>query len=135
MKALDTNILVRYYLQDDKTQGHIAYRVIEREAELFVAKTTLLELQWVLSSNRKTPFPHRQISKVIEHLMRLPNVTIEDYYTVLMALESYRRGLDFAGALHLAAAQGCTTMLSFDGRRFVRRANRLKLKPRCEVPA
>ena len=135
MKALDTNILVRYYLQDDKTQGHIAYRVIEREAELFVAKTTLLELQWVLSSNRKTPFPHRQISKVIEHLMRLPNVTIEDHETVLMALESYRRGLDFADALHLAAAQGCTAMLSFDGRRFVHRANRLNLKPRCEVPA
>jgi len=44
-------------------------------------------------------------------------------------------GLEFADALHLAASGACSTFLTFDDRKFARRAQRLKLTPVCEIPA
>ena len=46
-----------------------------------------------------------------------------------------RRGVEFADALHLAAAHACTAMLTFDDRRFARRARALGAKPAVVVPA
>ena len=71
MIAVDTNILVRYYAQDDRDQA---------------------------------------------------------------ALYMSRAGLEFPDALHLAAAAHCSRFLTFDDRRFSRRARRLKLKPPVSVP-
>lgn len=39
MKSFDTNILVRYYVQDEPRQGAIATRIMTAEPELFVSKT------------------------------------------------------------------------------------------------
>ena len=41
MRAVDTNILARFYLRDDAAQGRIA-------AGVLVPKTVILELEWVL---------------------------------------------------------------------------------------
>lgn len=43
--------------------------------------------------------------------------------------------MDFADALHLAASHDCEDLVTFDGRRFARRARRLALKPPVTVPA
>jgi predicted nucleic-acid-binding protein len=135
MKALDTNILVRYYLQDDARQGRIALTLMQEEPALWVAKTTVLELEWVLGSNETHPFPPDKISQGIDHLLRLPNVTVEDHEAVAAALRWYQQGLDFADALHLASARDCAELLTFDDRRFARRATRLRLKPPVTTPA
>ena len=47
MRAVDTNILARFYLRDDATQGRIAASVLAA-GDLFVPKTVILELEWVL---------------------------------------------------------------------------------------
>ncbi|MCK7494419.1 MAG: hypothetical protein MZW92_26990 [Comamonadaceae bacterium] len=55
MPALDTNVLVRYVVQDDAAQLAAAKRLISRcVAEglaLFVPVTVVLELEWVLRSS------------------------------------------------------------------------------------
>ncbi len=52
MPALDTNVLVRYIVQDDAAQLAVAARFINRclaeGATLFVPVTVVLELEWVL---------------------------------------------------------------------------------------
>ncbi|MEI8210469.1 MAG: hypothetical protein WCG16_14760 [Methylococcales bacterium] len=72
---------------------------------------------------------------VFEHLQGLPNIIIEDEFSLQTAIAWCRAGLEFPDALHLAASSACSTFLTFDDRRFARRAQRLNLMPICEVPA
>lgn len=134
MKALDTNILVRYYAQDDPRQSPVATRLIAEESALFVSKTILIEFWWVLTKAEKFRFPVDKVASVLEHLLGLPNVVVEDDGAVIKALAWCRAGLEFQDALHLSAAAQCDSMLTFDDRRFARRANRLGLHPPCLTP-
>ncbi len=47
VRAVDTNILARYYLRDDAVQGRVAAGVLSA-GDVFVPKTVVLELEWVL---------------------------------------------------------------------------------------
>jgi predicted nucleic-acid-binding protein len=100
---------------------------------LFVAKTVVAELEWVLRGYYElTP---AQIHAVLTHLLGLRNVTIEQATAVETALRYYQQGIDFADALHLASSQHCSMLLTFDDRKFARRARRLTLKPPVTVPS
>lgn len=126
MRAVDTNVLARYYLRDDPTQARLAGKILSAGG-VFVPKSVILELEWVLRSVAEQPG-----SKVIDclaHLIALPGVTVEDHDQVEAALRHCRNGVDFADALHHAASHACIEMLTFDDRRYVRRASRLGLKP------
>lgn len=135
MKSLDTNILVRYYTQDDALQSPITLRLFRDEPELFVTKTVLLEFFWVLTQAERFRFPPEQVMAVFEHLQGLPNVVIEDELSLRTAITVCRAGLEFPDALHLAASGACSAFLTFDDRKFARRAQRLNLVPVCEIPA
>jgi len=78
MKSVDTNILVRYYAQDDALQSPLAFRIFSDEPALFVTKTVLLEFFWVLTQAEKFRFQPEQVMAVFEHLQGLPNIVIED---------------------------------------------------------
>ncbi len=134
MKSVDTNILVRYYAQDDVLQSSLALAVFRNEPQLFVTKTVLLEFFWVLSQAEKFRFPTEQIMTVFEHLQGLPNVIIEDDVSLQAAIIGCRAGLEFADALHLAASKQCDAFVTFDDRKFARRALQLNLMPPCEIP-
>ena len=137
MIGLDTNILARYYIEDEAdiesiSQREIARGIIEAGAPLMVCKTVLLELEWVMRGYYE--FERDQIAQVMQHLMSLTHVSIEDRDAVEHALASYSAGLDFADALHHACYRSCRSMLTFDDRKFVRRATRLALVPKVKVP-
>ena len=126
MRAVDTNVLVRYYLRDDPAQARRADKILSAGA-VFVPKTVVLELEWVLRSVAEQP-----ASKVLDclsHLLALPGITIEDHEQVEAALRHCRQGVDFADALHHAASHACSEVLTFDDRRYARRAARLGFKP------
>jgi hypothetical protein len=53
---------------------------------------------------------------------------------VEQALANTEAGLDFADALHHASYRACTSVASFDDRRFARRAKKLGLSPGVMVP-
>ena len=130
MRAVDTNILARYYLRDDAVQGRVAAGVLSA-GDVFVPKTVVLELEWVLRY-----VANQSENKVIEclaHLIALPGVTVEDRDEIEAAL-AHSRGIDFADALHLAASKSCSELLTFDDRGYARRAKRLRLKPPVRVP-
>jgi predicted nucleic-acid-binding protein len=134
VKSVDTNILVRYYAQDDALQSPLALRIFSNEAELFITKTVLLEFFWVLTQADKFRFPPEQVMTVFEHMQDLPNITIEDELSLRTAITWCRAGLEFPDAFHLAASGACSVFLTFDDRKFARRAQHLKLTPVCEIP-
>ena len=126
MRAVDTNVLARYYLRDDVAQARLAEKVLAA-GDVFIAKTVVLELEWVLRAVAEQPAD--KVLACLEHLVALPGVTVEDEEQVQAALQVSRQGMDFADALHHAAAAHCRQMLTFDDRRFARRAARLGLRP------
>ena len=126
MRAVDTNVLVRYYLRDDPAQARLAEKALSA-GDIFVPKTVLLELEWVLRSVAEQPAG--KVLDCLGHLIALPGVTVEDHDQIETALRRCRQGVDFADALHHAASHACTELLTFDDRRYVRRAARLGLKP------
>ena len=137
MIALDSNILARFYVDDPSDpeatqQRPIANAVISQNPSLFVPLTVLLELEWVLRAFYR--FQSEDVTKVIAHLLGLPNVNLEESARIAAALDPYRRGLDFADALHLSASTHCEALYSFDDRKFARPAQRLGAMPEVVVP-
>ncbi|MCP4700179.1 MAG: type II toxin-antitoxin system VapC family toxin [Gammaproteobacteria bacterium] len=115
MIAADTNLLVRFLARDDKLQAMRAVKLIKGEAEVFIAKTVLLETAWVLRS--AYDFEALEIINAFQGLGGLQNVVFEDTPSVVLALQWVRENsLDFADALHLATAQtiGAQPFYSFD---------------------
>ena len=131
MHAVDTNILARYYLQDDAHQANLARGLLE-DGNVFVPKTVLLELEWVLRGVAGQP--RGKVLACLRHLTALSGVTVEDQNQVDAALDAAQQGIDFADALHHAASTACDVMLTFDDRAFARRATKLKMKPAVRVP-
>lgn len=137
MIGLDTNVLARYYVQDDSDaeaalQHEAARRLIESGEALMVSKSVLLELEWVMRGYYG--FSGAEFSAAVGHLLSLAHVVIEDAEGIEQALSHLSAGLDFADALHLVSYRQCTSMASFDDRRFARRARRLNLSPKVAVP-
>jgi predicted nucleic-acid-binding protein len=137
MIALDTNVIARFYVDDPSDPQALAQRpaarkIFEEANALFVPMTVVLELEWVLRAFYG--FSTAQFVKVVRHLAGLPHVTLDSAPTVLAALQDHADGLDFADALHLRASSTCEAMVSFDDKKFARRAARLKLLPPVTIP-
>jgi predicted nucleic-acid-binding protein len=111
VRAIDTNVLVRFLTGDDSHQAARARRLIEA-GDIFVATTVLLEAEWVLRS--AYGFAPSAIAAALRGFAGLPGVALEDPALAALALDWAEKGLDFADALHLARAQGCTAFMSFD---------------------
>ena len=102
------------------------------EAIGFEALRRSLELEWVLRGFYG--LPPRDISRVLRALASIEHITLEDRDEVLVAVDAFDKGLDFADALHLASGAHCSMLMSFDRRRFAGKARRLGLKPDVVVP-
>jgi predicted nucleic-acid-binding protein len=131
VRAVDTNILARFYLRDDAAQGRIAASVLSA-GDVFIPKTAILELEWVL--RYVADQPESKVIECLAHLIALPGITVEDRDEIEVALSHCRNGIDFADALHLAASSACSELLTFDDRGYARRAKKLRLKPAVLVP-
>jgi predicted nucleic-acid-binding protein len=136
MIGLDTNILARYYIDDEDKealgQHRIARDLIESGKDMMVCKTVLLEFEWVMRGYYG--FKADEILGVFQHLLSLEQISIEDRHLVERALDSFAEGLDFADALHHASYHQCTSMVSFDDKKFARRIKKLSLMPTVAVP-
>ena len=111
MRAIDTNVVVRFLTNDDKRQAKAARAAIEA-GHIHISLTVLLEAEWVLRSAYGLE-PVR-IAESFQDLAGLPTITVEEPVKLARALDRTLRGMDFADALHLAKAEGCTAFLSFD---------------------
>lgn len=113
MRAIDTNVIVRFLTGDDPAQAARARKLVEAGG-IFVPTSVLLETEWVLRSGYG--FAAERLVRALRDFAGLPGVTLEDPQLAALALDWAEQGLDFANALHLASARGCTAFLSFDRR-------------------
>ena len=118
MRAVDTNVVVRFLTGDDPTQASRAKAVIDA-GDVFVGTTVLLETEWVLRS--VYGFAREDVARALGALAGLPGVSVASPALLGEALQRTVSGMDFADALHLGAAERCEAMLTFD-RRFIEAA-------------
>ena len=119
MAGLDTNVLVRFLVQDDARQGGAAARLIRSGVEaggaLFVPVTVVLELEWVLRAS--FGFDKPAILQALFGLMGSFELSFESEGAVELALGTYADGkADFADCLHaaLATMAGAQPLWTFD---------------------
>lgn len=133
MRALDTNVLARFFI-DDADDAQAAKQRPSAVAALseraFVAVTVLLELEWVMRGFYG--LPPTDISRVLRVLSSIEHITLEDRSAVLMALDAFDQGLDFADALHMARSSRASGFATFD-QRLAKRAKDLALSPPVEL--
>ena len=138
MIGLDTNILARYYIDDEsdaeaQRQRLAARRLIESGQPLMVSKSVILELEWVMRGYYG--FDPAEVASVMQHLLEQAHITVEDRDAVEQALSTAGAGIDFADALHHASYKSCDSVATFDDRKFARRAKKLGLAPAVMVPS
>lgn len=137
MIALDTNVLARYYVVSSdapsKKQGAAAKKLLESGKALYVSKSVVLELEWVLRGYYKSP--PEDVLTVLMHLLAMPNLEIEDRVAVELAAAAVGDGFDFSDALHHASSRHCTSMATFDDKKFARRATAKGWKPPAKLVA
>ena len=136
MIGLDTNILARYYIDDEadveaQRQRLAARRLIESGQPLMVSKSVILELEWVMRGYYG--FTPAEVASVMQHLLGQAHITVEDRDSVEQALSTAEAGIDFADALHHASYKACNSVATFDDRKFARRAKKLGLAPAVMV--
>ena len=113
MKALDTNVLARFFINDADDPEAIQQRpaaIAALSGAVFVPVSVILEFEWVMRGFYE--LTRKDIQRVFESLCGLENVQIEDRGIVLTALSAYQQGLDFSDALHLTRANFCNTFLT-----------------------
>jgi len=118
MIGLDTNVLVRYIMQDDARQSLLATGLVESlsaEAPGFVPLVSVVELAWVLSSAYE--LDREQLIEAFEGLLRTKEIVVDRAETVWKALRVFQSGnADFADCLieRTAASAGCERTMTFD---------------------
>ncbi len=126
MTAIDTNVVVRYIVQDDPDQFARASELV-RSTFCYVPDTVLLESVWVLQQVYK--FAPSNIVANLSSFLGLATIRVRDPASITNALGWYADGLDFADSLHLATCQHLATLKTFDSR-FIKRS---RSKGRCSV--
>lgn len=119
MASLDTNVLVRYLVQDDDLQLAAAKKLIRaalRAGEtLYIPMTVMLELEWVLRSS--FGFEKEQVTTTVSSLLASAELSFESEAALEIALALYKKNsADFADCVHIALSHvaGESPLWTFD---------------------
>ncbi len=118
MIGLDTNVLVRYIMQDDAAQSPRATDLIEAltvDEPGFVSIVAVVELGWVLSSSYG--LSRQQLGQAFEALLRTKEIVVDRADSVLKAVRRFSAtSADFADCLieRAGADAGCRCTMTFD---------------------
>jgi predicted nucleic-acid-binding protein len=119
MIGLDSNVLVRFLIEDDKAQSQKAARLVARavarEEPLFVSDIVLCETVWVLLSAYRVP--RGEVAAILGRLLKAKHLSFADGDRLERALQSFIAGKgDFADYLvrEQALAAGCSAVATFD---------------------
>jgi predicted nucleic-acid-binding protein len=118
MTGLDTNVLARFFAQDDPDQSRHVDQVLQSltpEAPGFVSLVSLTELVWLLCGSYGVSKP--QLIECVKQLLNSPEVVLEGQTAVTQALHRFAKAkVDFVDCLiercgHVA---GCKETVTFD---------------------
>ena len=119
MIGLDTNVIVRYLVQDDAAQCAIVNRLFEQEltddTPGYLSLIALIEVVWVLQAGYESE--REDVAAIIEKLLRSRAIVVESAETVCQALREFRAGrAEFADCLIERAGKtaGCSEIVTFD---------------------
>lgn len=118
MIGLDTNVLVRYIMQDDPKQSAKASKLIESldsDNPGYITQVSVIELYWVLTSSYG--LTGEQVTQALEAILRTKQLVVERADHVTRALRAFAGGkADFADCLieRSASEAGCTQTMTFD---------------------
>ena len=119
MKGIDTNILVRFLVGDDKVQARKVYKIFKKaestKDELFVPLLVILESIWVFESVYE--IPREEILDSISELLLMPILKFEQQPVIHQFIQNAQgNSYDLSDLLiaHSAKEQGCDTVITFD---------------------
>ncbi len=133
MKALDTNVLARFFIDDPEDVQAAKQRpaaIAALSERTFVSVTVILEFEWVMRGFYG--LSRRDVGRILGALSGIENVTLEDRGAVMAAFDGFEKGLEFADALHLARASRTSAFVTFD-QKLAKRAARLDMVPNIEL--
>lgn len=117
--GLDTNVLVRYLVQDDPAQSEIANSIMENEISPenrgFVSCVVLCEVVWVLKWAYKQP--KARLLEVVRLMFETNSIEIERRAEVWRAYRAFTQGdADFSDYLiaEVAHSHGVDKVYTFD---------------------
>jgi predicted nucleic-acid-binding protein len=119
MIGLDTNVLLRYFLADDRAQNERAVRFVSSRCSTddpgFVNRIALCEMVWVLTRSYK--YGRAQIAQTVEALLVASDIVVEDRDAVWRALNNFENsGAGFTDLLmsEINRTEGCEATATFD---------------------
>ena len=130
MRAVDTNLVVRLFAQDDAGQAAAARQAMVADS-VFVPKTVVVEFEWVMRGVYGAT--RAMIASAIETILATANVEVEDSTAIAQAVNWFKAGMDFADAVHLTSSSHAELFLTFDAS-LRRRASTLGAKPVAVAP-
>jgi len=118
--ALDTNVLVRFLVEDEPEQTQRArallQKAIEADAPCYVSDVVICEVVWVLETSYKVR--KEEVVQILGRLLRARHLVFSSVDGLSRALEAHRSGKgDFADYLirEHSRAFGCEAVATFDG--------------------
>lgn len=119
MLGLDTNILIRYIVQDDPVQSPLVSQFLKRKCTeknpCYIGHIVLCEVVWVLES--AYGYSREQVAETLKLILETRHFCVEEPGSAWSALKAYRaRGVDFSDALLGETNQlhGCETTVTLD---------------------
>jgi len=119
MNALDTNVLIRFLVADDKIQAQKVYDLFKRaeagKEQFWVPLTVVLEIIWVLES--VYAIPRKEIIGALHELLMMPILKFELHSAIKNFVVTAREStFDLSDILiaHSAKIHGCNCVLTFD---------------------
>lgn len=89
MIALDTNVLLRYLLQDDDHQSKSAAALMKGDSPVLITDVVLVETVWVLTG-KKYKLGRESIINVVMALFEERNIVFEDGQAIWCALNDFK---------------------------------------------
>jgi predicted nucleic-acid-binding protein len=119
--GIDTNVLVRLLVQDDRAQSRrareLVQQAVDRERVVWVSLLVMIETEWVLRS--RYAFSKAATLQLIVSLLETREFTFEDEPALEEALHHWKESpCGFADCLIIAHNRraGCSATASFDRR-------------------
>lgn len=120
MRAVDTNVLLRFFTRDDEKQFSLAYRFLTEkctvENQAYITSIVLVEIVWSLERSYK--YDRKKISAALTLLFNSREILIEHQDEAQKANELYlektAQGFTDAYTGLIALKHGCSDVVTFD---------------------
>lgn len=89
MINIDTNIIIRVFLADDKEQYEEAKKIFNQNNKFYISSYVLLEFVWVLKTKKYTRL---EIYNYLNVLIELNNIVIGQKDLIVKSLDRYKKG-------------------------------------------